>query len=127
MDFKIYRGLSTNLFDENGVCLLSADKLENGAWYITTDTIDVYVCFNGTLEKINSSSDSWDEERVAQIESRSYYERFGSRSVFPPTGELNRIYIANDENEAEYRWNGTEYVLNVICLFGGNADSETDW
>lgn len=55
-DFKILRGLSTELFDKQGN-LIPTLVLELGCWYLCTDTADVFICVRDnealTLKRIN--------------------------------------------------------------------------
>ena len=45
-DFQIKKGLKQNLFDDLGNLLITP---EEGCWYITTDTFELFVCFNGMV------------------------------------------------------------------------------
>lgn len=56
MVFQIKKGLSENLFAESMV-------LEEGCWYLTTDTEKLYVCVNGGLVAINET-ESFDPTEI---------------------------------------------------------------
>lgn len=64
-DFKIRRGLSTDLFinGDNKAGIIDGVVLENGCWYLCTDTADLFLCVqqtNGlTLKRINEKA-GWD-------------------------------------------------------------------
>lgn len=64
-DFKIRRGLSTDLFinGDNKAGVIESVVLENGCWYLCTDTADLFLCVqqtNGlTLKRINEKA-GWD-------------------------------------------------------------------
>jgi hypothetical protein len=64
-DFKIRRGLSTDLFinGDNKAGVIEGVVLENGCWYLCTDTADLFLCVqqtNGlTLKRINEKA-GWD-------------------------------------------------------------------
>lgn len=126
-EFSIKKGLSTNLFAPDGTCLL-ADKLELYAWYMTTDTAEVYVCLRENpavqesplvLRKINDleSTDSFDPKVVF----------VNTYKTLPLSDQkIDTIYVVNDEN-ASYRWTGSEYICigrdytEVNLIFGGRA------
>ena len=109
LDFKILRGNKSTLIDENGVALIPEEKLVNGYWYLTNDTAEVYVCLdiNGhlVLKKINDCDDTsdWDEVRIQDIEDRltgleaDHTHTYGYRKDFPVAGELNHVYVAEDQ------------------------------
>lgn len=123
-DFIIKKGRSTVLFDENGACKISQEKLIENGWYLTTDTAEVYVALkqqNGLLElkKINECNSDIDfpelesfEERLTALETASKEDNvkvFGYRSGFPTKGVLNRLYVANDEKKT-YVYTNSGYV-----------------
>ena len=64
-DFKIRRGLSTDLFinGDNKAGVIEGVVLENGCWYLCTDTADLFICVqqsNGlALKRINEKA-GWD-------------------------------------------------------------------
>ena len=103
MKFKIYKGLSTNLE--------RAPKIE-GCWYITTDTQELYVCFDGVLHHINDAS-SFDptemqndinniKQDIADLETK-VNQAHGSVTVksyeeLPDVGSADIVYIIEDEN-----------------------------
>ena len=76
-DFKIRRGLSTDLF-ENGVVKENV-VLEEGCWYLCTDTVELYVCVETEagrldLSRVNDGKASNrptqspdDEEQVVEV------------------------------------------------------------
>lgn len=147
-EFKILRGYKDNLIDENGNSKLPPEKLVNGYWYLTNDTAEVYVALeiDGVLQlrKINecdvntdfSSLESF-EDRLEALEA-DHTHNYGYRSGFPSVGELNHIYIANDEKRT-YVYTKTGYVHiadkfdytdhdndeatpEVRIIFGGSAE-----
>ena len=136
MKFKIYKGLSTNIE--------RAPKIE-GCWYITTDTQELYVCFDGVLHHINDAS-SFDptemqndinniKKDIADLETK-VNQAHGSVTVksygeLPNVGSADIVYIIEDEN-AIYRWDATnsEYFSvgrdynEIEVLYGGSAITE---
>lgn len=151
-DFIIKKGRSTVLFDENGACKISQEKLIVNGWYLTTDTAEVYVCleFDGVrqLKKLNECNTDIDfpeldsfEERLTALEdakNEDNVESIGYRAGFPEQGILNRLYIANDEKRTYiYTKNGYLPIADqfdtidhdedkntpeVRIIFGGTAD-----
>lgn len=136
MKFKIYKGLSTNLE--------RAPKIE-GCWYITTDTQELYVCFDGVLHHINDAS-SFDptemqndinniKQDIADLETR-VNQAHGSMTVksygeLPDVGSADIVYIIEDEN-AIYRWDATNSKYfsvgrdynEIEVIYGGSATAE---
>ena len=136
MKFKIYKGLSTNLE--------RAPKIE-GCWYITTDTQELYVCFDGVLHHINDAS-SFDptemqndinniKNDIADLETKVNQAHGSvtvkSREELPKVGSADIVYIIEDEN-AIYRWDATnsEYFSvgrdynEIKVIYGGSATTE---
>ena len=136
MKFKIYKGLSTNLE--------RAPKIE-GCWYITTDTQELYVCFDGVLHHINDAS-SFDptemqndinniKKDIADLETKVNQAHGSvtvkSREELPKVGSADIVYIIEDEN-AIYRWDATnsEYFSvgrdynEIEVIYGGSAITE---
>ena len=136
MKFKIYKGLSTNLE--------RAPKIE-GCWYITTDTQELYVCFDGVLHHINDAS-SFDptemqndinniKKDIADLETK-VNQAHGSVTVksygeLPDVGSADIVYIIEDEN-AIYRWDATNSKYfsvgrdynEIEVIYGGSATAE---
>ena len=136
MKFKIYKGLSTNLE--------RAPKIE-GCWYITTDTQELYVCFDGVLHHINDAS-SFDptemqndinniKKDIADLETK-VNQAHGSVTVksygeLPDVGSADIVYIIEDEN-AIYRWDATNLKYfsvgrdynEIKVIHGGSATTE---
>lgn len=136
MKFKIYKGLSTNLE--------RAPKIE-GCWYITTDTQELYVCFDGVLHHINDAS-SFDptemqndinniKKDIADLETK-VNQAHGSVTVksygeLPNVGSADIVYIIEDEN-AIYRWDATNSKYfsvgrdynEIEVIYGGSAITE---
>ena len=139
-DFIIKKGRSTVLFDENGACRISQDKLIVNGWYLTTDTAEVYVCLEldgvRQLKKINECNTDIDfpelesfEERLTALETASKednVEVFGYRSGFPTTGVLNRLYIANDEKRTYmYTTEGYIHIADQFDTVDHDEDENT--
>lgn len=108
--FQIKKGLSTNLFDNAGNLLITP---EEGCWYITIDTFQLYTCFNGKVKKVGEVEDfgarlSKLEERVEKI-----IQTYGYKSALPLKGEENVIYLITDEN-AQYYW--SEAANSYLCV-----------
>lgn len=136
MKFKIYKGLSTNLE--------RAPKIE-GCWYITTDTQELYVCFDGVLHHINDAS-SFDptemqndinniKKDIADLETK-VNQAHGSVTVksyeeLPDVRSADIVYIIEDEN-AIYRWDATNSKYfsvgrdynEIEVIYGGSATTE---
>lgn len=136
MKFKIYKGLSTNLD--------KAPKIE-GCWYITTDTQELYVCFDGKLNHINDTS-SFDptemqndikniKQDLADLETKVNQAHGSltvkSRGELPSIGSADIVYIVEDEN-AVYRWDTTNLKYfsvgrdynEIEVIYGGSANNE---
>ena len=136
MKFKIYKGLSTNLE--------RAPKIE-GCWYITTDTQELYVCFDGVLHHINDAS-SFDptemqndinniKKDIADLETKVNQAHGSvtvkSRGELPNVGSADIVYIIEDEN-AIYRWDATNLKYfsvgrdynEIEVIYGGSAITE---
>lgn len=131
VQFKIMKGLSANL--------PQAQK-EEGCWYLTTDTQELYVCLNNTLHKV-SAMGSFDPKRVdalegkvkgleSQIKEASSTKSYPSFSDLPKEGAENIIYIVEDENavyryfnlngESHYYCVGRDYE-NIAVIVGGDS------
>ena len=151
MDFKIYSGLSSSLFDSDGNLILAKEKRVEGAWYVTIDTVDIYIYLNGVMNPV--AANSWDETRISALEdtveqlsekvlneNAVTYERYGYYDTLIKNvpGDPTVIYMVTDKN-CDYIWNnetqeyelyreynqtGGEFVVEKI--FGGDADS-TEW
>lgn len=108
--FQIKKGLSTNLFDANGKLLITP---EEGYWYITTDTFELYACFNGILKAVGGIEDF--ETRLATLETRTekIIRTYEEKAQLPKTGELHTLYIVEEDN-LSYRWD--EDTLSYIAL-----------
>lgn len=120
--FKIKKGLSTNLFDAQGNVLITP---EEGCWYITTDTYELYVCFNGVLKPLGGVEDF--ETRIAALEYKTarIVRTYEERANLPTTGEVGTLYIVEDEN-LSYRWDEAtkSYValgVDISIINGGAA------
>jgi hypothetical protein len=94
LDFKIRRGLSTDLFESDNITVKADVKLELGCWYLCTDTACVYVCVkkdlaeaditeNRTLKRINSTAFDLVEKRVESLIQQSPYVEIKSESDLP--------------------------------------------
>jgi hypothetical protein len=146
-DFKILRGNKNTLIDENGV-VIPKDKLVNGYWYLTNDTAEVFVCLeiDGqlTLKKINECNAETDfpnmesfEERFSALEA-DHTHTYGYRKDFPSMGEVNHLYIAEDQkrtyvfSDGAYLPIADRFVTDdhdnnpetpeVRIIFGGSAE-----
>jgi hypothetical protein len=110
-DFQIKRGLKQNLFDINGNLLIAP---EEGCWYITTDTFELYACFNGVLTLVNAAVSDF-AEQLKQLEDKvdSKIQKYGYRSSLPTKGEENVIYLVMAE-KAEYCWD--EETQQYYCI-----------
>lgn len=126
-DFQIKRGLKQNLFDNDGNLLITP---EEGCWYITSDTFELYVCLNGRVSPVGMAAIS-DLERFDQLSERieSIVQNYGYKTSLPTIGEENIVYRVIDEN-AEYRWdnNSKQYYCvgrdykEIQIIHGGNAE-----
>ena len=136
--FKIKKGLKENLFS-------TANIPEEGCWYITTDTQEVYVCLNGEIKPIKAEG-SFDPEELTQIKNdiAELQEKIdgatggvvtvATRGELPNVGATDVIYIVTNEN-ATYRYtdtadgSGSHYVAvgrdysEISTINGGTADS----
>jgi hypothetical protein len=126
-DFQIKRGLKQNLFDNDGNLLITP---EEGCWYITIDTYELYVCFNGIVSPVGAAAIS-DLERFDELSERieSIVQNYGYKRSLPAIGEENIVYRVTDEN-AEYRWDsatsqyycvGRDYQ-EIQVIHGGKAE-----
>lgn len=121
-NFQIKKGLSTNLFDDNGNLLITP---EEGCWYITTDTFELYVCFNGNLKAVGPVEDF--EARLEALEYRTarIVRTYETKANLPTTGEINTLYIV-EENNVSYRWDATtssyvELGMEISVISGGTS------
>ena len=136
--FKIKKGLKENLFKETNIP-------EEGCWYVTTDTQEVYICLNGEIRPIKIEG-SFDPEEIAQIKSditelqkkidgaTGGVVTVATRNELPNVGASNVIYIVAEEN-ATYRYadigdgNGSHYIsvgrdyTEISIINGGTAES----
>lgn len=108
--FQIKKGLSTNLFDNVGNLLITP---EEGCWYITVDTFQLYACFDGVVKKVGDIEDF--ESRLSDLEERveKIIQTYGYKSALPLEGEENVVYVVTDEN-AQYYWN--EATSSYFCM-----------
>lgn len=145
-DFKILRGNKNTLIDENGIALIQ-EKLVNGYWYLTNDTAEVFVCLEidgqKVLKKINECDVNNDfpdmesfEDRIAALE-EDHTHNYGYRKDFPSIGEVNHLYIAEDQKRTYVYTNGNYLPIadrfdmedhdndpetpDVRIIFGGKA------
>lgn len=138
MEFKIKRGYKRYLIDENNNPLI---PLEDGCWYLTLDTVEIFVAINGQLKPLNQAEinlDDYDERfedieaRLAALESRTPEQEvitFAEYSQFPTIGAANILYIALDKN-ASYIYNSDRYIcvgtsevgpIEIEIINGGSA------
>ena len=127
VEFKIKRGYKQYLLDDDNKPLID---IEEGCWYLTLDTVEVFVAINGKLEPLNQAQiniDDYDERfdtiesRLDALENKSNELLFADRNTFPPEGDPNKIYIAVDKNEL-YIYKEGEYQL----LSGGSTEVDID-
>ena len=133
MQFQIKRGYKRYLIDENNTPLI---ELEDGCWYLTLDTAEVFVAINGELKPLNQANINLDDydERFNSIESRltALEEKTPEQEVytyqkyseFPSTGVENAIYIALDKHASYvYAYGGYVCIANmdIQVINGGNA------
>jgi hypothetical protein len=148
-EFKILRGMKSTLIDENGVALIPEEKLVNGYWYLTNDTAEVFVCLeidgHLTLKKINECNIDNDFPEMESFESRlskleeDHTHTYGYRKDFPAEGELNHLYIAEDQKRT-YIFSNNMYLPiadrfdtedhdndpetpEIRVIFGGSAEN----
>ena len=140
MAFEIKRGYKDNLMDKNGSPKID---LQDGCWYLTLDTAEVYVAINlnGVIDlyKINEAPglnlEEFDERfnaldaRVTTLEEKGDPLRFAERAQFPTTGATDKLYIAIDENQL-YIFMDNEYIpigsassgeIDIQLINGGSA------
>lgn len=120
--FQIKRGYKRYLIDENNNPLI---PLEEGCWYLTLDTVEVFIAIKGELKPLNQAGINLDEydQRFKSIEARlDALEENGGKaelifaeySQFPSVGESGIMYIALDKNACYI------YSNEYICV--GNAE-----
>ena len=136
-EFVIKKGLSINLFNEDGTCKIQDQLVENG-WYLTTDTAEVFVALrqpNDVLElkKINDIDFNSDidleefDNRLSALENEQKVHTYGYRASFPSIGDEGHVYVAVDEKKS-YVWFSNEYIAiesgyeEPQVIFGGTAD-----
>lgn len=136
MQFQIKRGYKRFLIDDENNPLI---PLEEGCWYLTLDTIEVFVAINGELKPLSQAEiniDDYDqrfediESRLEALENKADQESeitFAEYSQFPSIGEINKLYIALDE-KSSYIWDGDSYVKisgestsDIKLINGGSA------
>ena len=113
--FQIKKGYKRYLLDENTNKPLI--DLEEGCWYLTLDTMEVYVCVKGELKPLQQAGlnlEEYDdkfediEKRLAQLEQK-HELIFAEYNQFPSHGEAGMLYIALDKN-ATYIFANEEYI-----------------
>ena len=124
-DFKIRRGLSTELFDEEGN-LRSTAIIELGSWYLCTDTCIVYICVrendklvlkivNGTTldNKFNEVDNTLDEieDNITWLKNQKLYQKINSEADLPTDFE------ATDFNPNIVYYIVTDSQNNRVSLF----------
>lgn len=136
MQFQIKRGYKRFLMDEENNPLI---PLEEGCWYLTLDTVEVFVAISNQLHPLSQAQidiDDYDERfdliesRIEALEQKAQEESeitFAEYAQFPSVGEINKLYIALDE-KASYIWDGDSYVkisgesdINIKLIDGGSA------
>ena len=136
MEFQIKRGYRKYLLDDNNNPLI---PIEDGCWYLTLDTAEVFVAINGQLQPLNQAEinlDDYDqrfnaiESRLEALESKEDQASeliFAEYAQFPTVGEINKLYIALDE-KSSYIWDGDSYVKisgestsDIKLINGGSA------
>lgn len=139
MQFQIKRGYKRFLMDEENNPLI---PLEEGCWYLTLDTVEVFVAINNQLQPLNQAQidiDDYDERfdaiesRLEALENKAAEESeitFAEYAQFPSIGEINKLYIALDE-KSSYIWDGDSYVkisgeadIDIKLINGGSAVDE---
>lgn len=107
-DFKVRRGLSSTLFKAPGE-INPKLILEQGTWYLCTDTADLFVCVtlsNGQLSLKQVNADSFvlalDEikEDIKQLKAVQLYQQISGEDELP-----------TDFNSAEFNPNVTYYTI----------------
>jgi hypothetical protein len=128
-EFIIKKGRSSVLFDDNGACRISQEKLIENGWYLTTDTAEVYVALRSSednllhLRKLNECDVNNDldlssfEDRLDALEVERTHV-YGYRKDFPAIGERDHMYIAEDEHRT-YIFANERYIH-----IADNFDSE---
>ena len=124
--FQIKKGLKGNLFDAAGNLLITP---EEGCWYITIDTYELYACFDGVVKPIGGIADFSDKFNQLEEKIDTKIQTYGYKSSLPVKGEANVIYMITDEN-AQYRWSETSaqyYCVGrdyneISIIDGGSAE-----
>lgn len=130
MNFQIKYGLRENI-DK----IADVNKID-GCWYLCTDTFEVFICLNGTLEPIKASSSFDDDvvdlkQRVQALEDAELSEvKVNTLFDLPEQGQVNIVYIVRRDNSA-YRWDeaSQNYIcigrdwMEINCINGGDASS----
>lgn len=120
-NFKVLRGLSSDLFDAQGK-LKQNVVLELGSWYLCTDTCIVYICVrendkltlkivNGTTldNKFNEVNNTLDEieDNIEWLKNQKLYQKIESEADLPvdfeaPDFNPNIVYykITNAQNKS---------------------------
>lgn len=132
--FQIKRGYRKYLFDENNNPSI---PLEEGCWYLTLDTAEVFVAINNELKPLNQAEINLDDydDRFESIEARldAIEANAGKREItfaefsqFPTIGESNVLYIALDRNASYVFINGSYICVgedsHYTIINGGNAN-----
>ena len=117
LQFKILKGLKENL----------PPKGELGCWYLTTDTNELYTCFDeenltlkpvvamGTFNPIEIAKkvDTLETDVAALKELGT--KTYDSKASLPNVGSESVIYIIKDEN-ATYRWVNDGKDYHYVCV-----------
>lgn len=125
--FVIKRGKKENL-DK----LVEQNRLVDGAWYVTTDTQQVYVCIGAALTELTSGDFDAEIEAIASLGGTKEVE-IASKRDLPNIGTLGHVYKCVDSG-MRYKWNGEYYdcvaipadkvVADVKVITGGDAATE---
>ena len=129
LDFKIRQGLSSELFEQDGITPRAGVKLELGCWYLCIDTVCVYVCVkkdqslgdtaaNKILKKVNAATFDAFEERLEAIENQPRYIEIKNEC------ELPKDFKSPDFNPNIAYYIITDPVAKFMSLYVFDAGSQ---
>lgn len=132
-EFRIRRGLSSELFDKDGNLKPNA-IIELGSWYLCTDTCVVYICVrendkltlkivNGTTldKKFNEVDNTLDEieDNIKWLKNQKLYQKIESEADLPKDFEAPDF----NPNIVYYKVTDEQNKFVSLFIFDANAQS----
>lgn len=109
-NIKIYGQLENATTDNK---LADASQIYDSSLQKFQGDINSQVIFKSEKGKANGVATLDDSRKIPAEQLPSYVDdvvEYESKSNFPTTGEIGKIYVAKDTNNS-YRWSGSQYIL----------------